>query len=405
MKLRSLIDRRHAELGRALERPWLVDPAWLRDVEAAFHRGDHRRIEALVFGWGSAVHGVSIEGDVGVIEIRGPLLQGSVWRDYSDIEAALAQHLAEPGVRSILLDIDSPGGDAVPELYELAAAIRAAGVTKPVTALANGQATSAAYVIASGASKVYAAGRSAVLGSLGAIILHREQSGWLKKQGLGVTEIASGKHKTDLSPNKPLNADGRATLQAIVNVAFDELIEAVTAGRSISAAEIRAQEAAIYLAEGAIAAKLADGIRSRVDLVGELAQSTQSAGTGARAQASSGAKAKPAPADVIQLARAEGLDAAQERIHQINTYCYMAGCPERAGKYMSDPEMSAEKVRNVLCQEFIYDVAEEQFEIDAHPPVNGRFHPERTHISDAEVDAIYERWNADERGASLEARS
>jgi len=61
--------------------------------------------------------------------------------------------LADPRVRGIVLDIDSPGGEAA-GLFDLADRIAAARAIKPIWAVANDAAFSAAYALAASASCV-----------------------------------------------------------------------------------------------------------------------------------------------------------------------------------------------------------------------------------------------------------
>lgn len=442
MRLRDLFDSRMSALGSDLELPWLAEKSWHAKLATAYLHRDRVRLEQLVFGWGSAVSECSVENGVGVISISGPMVEGRYWTDYTDVRTAVDEYARDRSVHAILLAIDSPGGQAVPALHELASRIREVRAEKPVIALANAQATSAAYVIASAASEVYAAGPSATIGSLGAVITHFEESGWLARVGIGITEIASGKHKTDLSPNKPLNADGRAFLERLVEVAFVELIASVTAGRSITEAEIREQEAAIYLGAEAVEAKLADGVRTRAEIIDDLVArrqrsifgslggpqgaagaaaaatlATQPAaedtgmsqdqgtpspapsapGAGAPAQAAAAPTPAAAPANVVELdaARAETERIQLERAHEINSMCKLAGCPDRAGDFIADPKMTAKAVSDLLVREKADASARE---VDGH---HARAQGTQRQI---DTQAIYKRWNADARGASLGGR-
>lgn len=406
------LDRRWAALARALEKPWFVTPEWLRPVRAAFDAGDRAQLETLVFGWGSAVAAHAIERGVGIVEIRGPLVQG-FWDDYGDIARAVEEHARDPRVHAILLDIDSPGGVACGELWELAAEIRGVRERKRVVALANEQATSAAYVIAGAAREVYAAGPIAVTGSLGAIHTHVERSGWLKREGYGVSEIASGKHKTDLSQNKPLNADGLATIERIVEAAAGQLFDAVALGRGLARESIRAQEAAIFVGADALEPGLIDGVRTRRDLIDELANDSAGSiarGAFTRAGVASGGRTgasaellapRPLP-DPIAAARLAGAEAMHDRAHEINTLCTFAGCPELAGDFIQDAKMTPKAVSDLLVRRRA-DESEA-----AAPEIDGRHTgwPRSTSVAssfprESDADAIYERWNADARGARV----
>ena len=93
---------------------------------------------------------------------------------YAEIGAMLESALADPQVAGILLDIDSPGGEASGS-FELARRVREAAAVKPIWALANDSAFSAAYAIASAADRVIISETGGV-GSIGVIALHIDQS-------------------------------------------------------------------------------------------------------------------------------------------------------------------------------------------------------------------------------------
>ena len=67
----------------------------------------------------------------------------------------LAAARADPMVRGILLELDSPGGEAS-GIQDFARALRTTSQEKPVIAHANEMAFSAAYWIASAAEELYA---------------------------------------------------------------------------------------------------------------------------------------------------------------------------------------------------------------------------------------------------------
>ena len=88
---------------------------------------------------------------IAVIPIHGSLVKRSLGMEaasgltsYGDIDAMLNAALADPQVGGILLDIDSPGGEASGS-FELARRVREAAAVKPIWAVANDAAYSAAY--------------------------------------------------------------------------------------------------------------------------------------------------------------------------------------------------------------------------------------------------------------------
>jgi hypothetical protein len=92
---------------------------------------------------------------------------------------------------AILLDVDSPGGESG-GVFDLADRVRAAPQTKPVWAVANDMAFSAAYALASAASKVFVA-RTGGVGSIGVIAMHADQSVKDAKDGVRYTPVFAGR--------------------------------------------------------------------------------------------------------------------------------------------------------------------------------------------------------------------
>ena len=159
---------------------------------------------------------------IAVIPIHGTLVRrtqgleaASGLTSYEAIGAQLDAALADPAIHGILLEVDSPGGEAG-GVFELAERIRAADAVKPVWALAADSAFSAAYALAASASQL-ALTRTAGVGSIGVIALHVDQSLRDAQQGFRYTAITAGKYKNDFSPHAPLDPQAAERLQAEVD--------------------------------------------------------------------------------------------------------------------------------------------------------------------------------------------
>ena len=129
---------------------------------------------------------------IAVIEISGVLVHRGAWigqssgqTSYEGIAAQLAAAATDPMVRGIALEIDSFGGE-VAGVFDLADAIRAARVSKPVWALIAEHAFSAGYALASQADRIILP-RTGAVGSIGVVVMHADLSGQLSDAG--VTEI------------------------------------------------------------------------------------------------------------------------------------------------------------------------------------------------------------------------
>lgn len=217
-------------------------------------------------------------GGVAIIPVIGTLVQRASGMDalsgltsYARIAAQIKAALADSEVASILLEIDSPGGE-VSGLFDLAAQIRAAAAKKRLVAFANEQAFSAAYAIASAAGEVITS-RTGMVGSIGVVMMHVDQSQRDAKAGYTYTPIYAGARKVDFSSHAPLTDAARASAQAEVDRLYEMFVAHVASARAIEPAAVAGTEAALLSAEAALAAGLIDRIASFDDVLAELAAS------------------------------------------------------------------------------------------------------------------------------------
>ncbi len=147
---------------------------------------------------------------IAVIPVQGMLLKKetflSAWSgatSYEQLQLRLRAPSMTPGVRAILLDVDSPGGETA-GCFDLADYIYSARSIKPIYAVANDIALSAAYAIASSASKIFLS-RTGAVGSIGVYALHIDQSGFDDTIGAKYTYVFAGKKKVDGNPHEPLS--------------------------------------------------------------------------------------------------------------------------------------------------------------------------------------------------------
>jgi signal peptide peptidase SppA len=166
--------------------------------------------------------------------------------------------------------VDSPGGvtDLVPET---AAEIRAARERKPITAVANTMAASAAYWLASQASEVVVT-PSGWLGSIGVYMLHVDWSGNNAQIGVKPTYISAGKYKTEGNPEEPLSESAREHMQEDVDRFYSMFLSDVALGRGVDVETVRADfgEGRVLLAEPSLQAGMADRVETFEDAVARL---------------------------------------------------------------------------------------------------------------------------------------
>lgn len=218
-------------------------------------------------------------GPVAVLALKGvitpepsllSMLMGASPGGLKGFRSQLAQAAASEQVKSILIDVDSPGGSTA-LLPETAADIREARKSKPVVAVANNMAASAAYWLASQADELVAT-PSALVGSVGTFAVHEDWSAFNEKLGVEPTFVSAGEHKLDMSEAGPLSEDGRAQMQAVVDH-MQGLFEAdIAKGRGIRAETVRASygQGAILTAADAQKAGMVDRVESIEQAAGRM---------------------------------------------------------------------------------------------------------------------------------------
>lgn len=205
------------------------------------------------------------ETGVYVLPIHGALVSRSAHLDmcttmtsYEDIRSQLQSALNDGSVEHIALDIDSPGGSAT-GMIDLASEIYAARNLKPITAIVNFSAYSAAYGLASAASEIVLSNSSGV-GSIGVIARHVDMSKRYEAEGVKITTIFAGARKADLSSDAPLSEEATAWLTELVQQNYAEFTDMVARNRGLTVAAVRGTEAGVYFGQQGIALGLADRI-------------------------------------------------------------------------------------------------------------------------------------------------
>jgi signal peptide peptidase SppA len=223
---------------------------------------------------------------IAVVSVIGTLVSRSGYLDaasglqsYGEISEAIATAMDDATVRGVILDVDSAGGEVggLFDLVEQIEAIRGAS-TKPLWAVANESALSAAYAIASTADRLYVT-RTGEVGSIGVVAVHVDESGADAKAGLAWTFVFAGERKVDANAHEPLSERARATIQADVDRLYAEFCALVAANRGLSPEAVRSTNAAIYRGELAIRAGLADQLGTLDLAIAEMAAELDRAST------------------------------------------------------------------------------------------------------------------------------
>ncbi|MFM2036954.1 MAG: hypothetical protein RL459_2219 [Pseudomonadota bacterium] len=222
---------------------------------------------------GNGGGGIAVLPLYGVVTQRGNMVDdvsgpGSV--STQQFAASLRQALTDESVSQILIDIDSPGG-SVYGVAELADEIISARAQKPVIAIANSLAASAAYWIGACASEFYVTPGGEV-GSIGVWQAHQDYSKAMVEAGVKTTLISAGKFKVEGNPYTPLDEDAQAFMQSRVDDYYAAFTKAVAKGRGVAIAQVRdgMGQGRVLGAEAALASNMVDGIASLDDVVRKM---------------------------------------------------------------------------------------------------------------------------------------
>ena len=309
---------------------------------------------------------------IAVIPIHGTLVKrvlgmeaASGLTSYGGIAQEIDAALADPQVQGILLDIDSPGGEASGS-FELARQIRHAATQKPVWAVANDAAYSAAYALAASAQRLIVTETGGV-GSIGVIALHIDQSAKDAQEGYRYTAVTAGAHKNDFSPHHPLSDAAKAELQTEVDRLYGLFVEHVAAMRSLDADAVRATEAGLYFGANAITAGLADAVSSFETALADFSlflsarnHKPPQARERIRTEAVIASKENAMQENETPLTEMIGVDQAAVLVAEarreavqsaqaIAELCLIAGCHEQAAGFIAAGKSESD-VRRVLCE-------------------------------------------------------
>lgn len=262
--------------------PWAILPSSLETILVYLSaRADGNVVlsedETAILEAAQRQHRMTSADGVAVIPITGTIAHrmgsmqamsgGATTRQIAaDTRAAVA----DPNVRGIVHYIHSPGGtvDGVPELAE---EIRSMRGQKPIVAVADTMAASAAYWIASAADEIVVT-PSGQVGSIGVFAVHEDFSEQYAALGEKRTLIASSKWKGEGMDFAPLTDDLREHIEEQVLAYDDMFVSAVAKGRGVTESVVRNSfgQGRMVMAKQAVKAGMADRVGGLNDTIERL---------------------------------------------------------------------------------------------------------------------------------------
>lgn len=169
---------------------------------------------------------------VAIVELEGVIV------DVDDLVRELKSHRESPGVRAVVMRINSPGGVVAPtqEVHDAILRLRQAG--KPVVASLGAVAASGGYYIAVACDQVFA-NPGTLTGSIGVIMQLANLEQLMKKVGVDYVVVKAGQFKDIGNVGRPMTADERRVMQALLDDVHGQFIGAVAEGRKLSREEVQ----------------------------------------------------------------------------------------------------------------------------------------------------------------------
>jgi signal peptide peptidase SppA len=254
--------------NHAAGEPWAITETALNNILTIASR-QNESIEAVSAKLGRDLDNTyvtEIRDGVAVIPVVGPLFRYanlftaiSGASSYEVLAKDFNSALENSDVHSIVLDIDSPGGE-VNGCAEFANMIYESRGTKPIIAYASGDAASGAYWIASACDQIIAS-ETSLLGSIGVVAVYRDSN------DQSVLEIVSSQ-----SPFKrldPNSDDGKSRLQSRIDDLASVFIDSIAKHRGVDPPTVLKEFGGgdVFVGKNAIRSGLADDVGSLENII------------------------------------------------------------------------------------------------------------------------------------------
>ncbi|QLU99700.1 S49 family peptidase [Escherichia marmotae] len=277
---------------------------------------------------------------------------------YDGLTARLQMAVNDPDVRGILLDIDSPGGQAA-GAFDCADMIYRLREQKPVWALCNDMACSAAMLLAAACTRRLVT-QTAKIGSIGVMMAHTSYEKQLAQEGVDITLIYSGQHKVDGNSIQALPAGVRADFQRRIDEARRMFVDKVALYTGLSSEVVMNTEAAVYDGQAGIDAGLADQLINAADAVEVMVSALNDSVTKENAMT------------VKNLTVAEAVAQENQRVMGILNCQEAKGREQLAQMLAEQPGMSVEQAKTLLAAAPVAGTDSTGDQIMALPEAKGR---------------------------------
>lgn len=252
--------------------PWAMNEAGLRVLITVADRGmEPHALEKSLGKRPAYAHSSTVRDGVGIVPIQGAMFKRAnlitevcAVTSYEMAFRDLATLIDDASVKSIVLNIDSPGGEAN-GCNDLAEFVFSSRSKKPIIAYISGQGCSAAYWIASACTRIVAS-ETAMIGSIGVQSVLRSKS--------DPSELRFVSSQSPLKNADPATETGAREVQRIVDSLGEIFVSKVARNRATAIENVLKSfgQGASFLSEDARIRGMIDHIETFEGLMSELTE-------------------------------------------------------------------------------------------------------------------------------------
>lgn len=199
---------------------------------------------------------------------------------YDEIRNAVFAALDTDGIDGIVLNMDTPGGQAsgISELSDFLSEVDES--IKPIYTYTGTAMASGGYWLGSLGREIYAA-KLATVGSIGVITVHTSLAEMYKKSGVEVTVLRAGEFKALGSPYEKLDDKAREQIQSQMNTIYDVFLTTVAdnRGTSVNSLKETAAEGRVFIGADSVTVGLVDQISSFDAAIADISRKVRSTDT------------------------------------------------------------------------------------------------------------------------------
>ncbi|PNV85929.1 MAG: signal peptide peptidase SppA [Desulfobacteraceae bacterium] len=265
---------------------------------------------------------------------------------YDEIRNAVFSAIDADGIEGIVLNMDTPGGQAsgVSELSDFLSEVDES--VKPIYTYTGTSMASGGYWLGSVGREVYAS-KLATVGSIGVITVHASYEKMYKDNGVEITVLRAGEFKALGSPYEKLDDKARSQIESQMNAIYDVFLETVAENRGTSVNSLKetAAEGRVFVGDDAVAIGLADHVTSFDAAIADISRKVTKVGSLSPLQ--------PRPDTIVGEIDMKGK---KKVLTEAGVAAVESGVPE--AEVLSNPEMVEEVEAEVAAETEVEATAE-----------------------------------------------